>query len=94
MTLASGNDLNITKSEGHVESGTSRSDYASTPNLVDKLERADAAETGPILSGSFRLPFAIKRLMLADRAFSLASHLVNPTPMCDGVLPSLDSTTF
>src|SRR5437899_3299725 len=43
---------------------------------------------GPILR------FEIERLMLADRAFRLVSHLVNLTPMCDGLLPSSDSTTF
>lgn len=34
--------------------------------------------------GSFRSQFAIERLMLADRAFSLESHVVKLTPMWDG----------
>jgi hypothetical protein len=93
MTLASCNDRNITKTERFVENGTCGSDYASTPNLVDKLKRTDPAEHGRTES-TFRLRFAIERLMLADSAFRLVSHLVNLTPMSDGLLPRSDSTTF
>jgi len=63
------NDSNITKRERHVEIGTYCSDYASTPDLVDKLSRTHPthpAEHGPTVSARFGYALPIERPMFAD----------------------------
>ena len=83
------NDSNITKRERHVEIGTYCSDYASTPDLVDKLSRTHPAEHGPTVSARFGYVLQIERPLFADGALSLVSCVVNVTPMCNG-LPRLN----
>jgi hypothetical protein len=86
MTLASCNDRNMTRSERPVENGTLVPDIVAPQTLGDKLKRTDPAEHGRTWA-TFRLRFEIKRL-LADSVFRLVSHLVDLTPMCDGLLPT------